>query len=405
MKKKLMGILLTTVMTVSLLAGCGNGGETPAETPAEAPTETEAEAPEEEAAETPAAEEKVLKIGLVAGVTGTEPLEGERMVQGCELALEEYNAAGKVNGITIEFEIQDSQGTTDGMMNAAQKLIADRCQILIGPQKSAHVMAIGDMMDEAQVPFIAGATSPKLKGAYDYLFTCRTNDMYMANIGAKICDENIGAKKVGIFYTSDDYGAGGFSVAEEYFKEKGIEYVAEAYNSGDTDVSGQILSLMNADVDCMFMWSHGVDLPVVARTMGQLGWDKPVVTASGTAQKMYLDLCEAEWVEGWMAVAEYVETNPKEIVQHYAKSFKEATGEAGELYGSTYYGAFQAVVQALRDGAEPTSASLYEYLKQVKDVEGVLGTLTCDEDQFMMHEALLIQVEDLTPVVIEAVTL
>lgn len=401
MKRKALGLFLAAVMTMSLMA-CGSKEPDPA---VEEPATEEPAAEAEENVDAPTSQGgEVLKIGLVAAITGTEPLEGERMVQGLELALEEYNASGGVNGIQIEFEIQDSQGTTDGMLNAAQKLVADGCQILLGPQKSSHVMAIGDTMDEAKVPFIAGGTSPKLQGAYEYLFTCRTNDIYMASIAAQACKETFDAKKVGVFYVSDDFGTGGLGVAEEYFKNNGIECVSEAYNSGDADVSGQILSLQNADVDCVMMWGHGVDLPVISRTMGQLGWDKPVIASSGAALQMYLDLCEPEWLEDWYAVAEYADTSTEEIVQQYAKNFKEATGEAGELYGATYYGAFQAVVAALENGAEPTSESLYNALKEIENVPGILGSLTCDGDQFLMHDALLVQIKDLVPQVVDSFT-
>ena len=119
---------------------------------------------------------------------------------------------------------------------------------------------------------------------------------------------------------------------------------------------------------------------------------------------MYLDLCEPEWLEDWYAVAEYADTSTEEIVQKYAKDFKEATGEAGELYGATYYGAFQAVVAALENGAEPTSESLYNALKEIENVPGILGSLTCDKDRFLMHDALLVQIKDLVPQVVDTFT-
>ena len=119
MRKRLLGLLLVLAMILSL-AACSSTDTSKTEqttAPAET-TETTTPAQETEAGG------KTLKIGLVAAVTGTEPLEGERMVQGLELALDEYNAAGKVNDITIEFEIQDSQGTPDGMVNAAPEVFA-----------------------------------------------------------------------------------------------------------------------------------------------------------------------------------------------------------------------------------------------------------------------------------------
>ena len=61
-------------------------------------------------------------------------------------------------------------------------------------------------------------------------------------------------------------------------------------------------------------------------------------------------------------------------------------------------------MQCLKNGAEPTSDSLYNALKEVKDVQGIIGTLTCDNDQFLMHDAILVQIVDLQPQVLESVT-
>ena len=382
MKKKLLGLLLAVYMIASLAACSGSTADTTTDTNADSASTEETSS---------ASSGDVLKIGVAAGITGNAPLEGERMQQAVELALEQYNETD--GSITIELDVQDTQGTTAGALNAVQRCISDGCQVILGPHGSTLVLSVGETVDEAQVPFISGGTSPNLIGQFEYLYTCRTNDTYAAQIGAQACVETLGATNVGIFYCSDDYGSGGTTVASAYFEEQGIPYSAEAYNTGDTDVSGQILSLMNSGADCLFVWANGVDLAMISRTMNQLGCELPIVSSSSVAVQQYIDLCEPEWLEGWYGVGEYVESSDREAVQQYAADFLEYTGETGELFGSTYYGAFQAVIEAVELGGGIDSESIKNGLSQIQGLEVVLGTYNCDENNNLMHECSLIQME------------
>ena len=405
MKKKLLGLLLAVSMVVSLTA-CGGGGDdastdtTTTETADDAAADDAAET--DDTAEAAEASGDVLKIGVAAATTGSDPLEGERMVQALELAVQEYTDNGGT--IQVELDIQDSQGTTDGALNAVQRLISDGCQVIIGPHKSTQVLAVGETVDAAGVPFVSGGTSPNLVGQFDTLFTCRTNDELTAVIGAQACIDELGAQKVGIFYGSDDYGSGGFTVASQYFEENGIEYVSEVYNSGDTDVSGQVLSLMNQDLDCILVWAHGADMPLIFRTMNQLGSEVPVVAASGIAIGQYLDLMEAEWVDGYYGIGEWIANRDSEVVQHFGPAFEEATGEPAEMFSATYYGAFLAVMDAVEKGGGTDSASIMEGLKQVSGLSVPLGTYTCDENQQLLHEAVLVQMDGKDPVEVRTIT-
>lgn len=388
MKKKLVGLLLAVSMVASM-AGCGASGSS--DTSSDSTTTEDSGADTADDAAAGASSDGTLKIGVVAGITGNAPLEGERTQQAVELALEQYNAND--GSLSIELDVQDSKGTTDGALNAVQKCISDGCSVILGPHGSTLALAVGDTAEAAKVPFVSGGTSPNLIGKYDYLFTVRTNDTYAAAIGAQACADYLNATKVGIFYCSDDYGSGGYSVASAYFDEQGIDYTAEAYNTGDTDVSGQVLSLLNSGADVIFIWANGVDLAMVSRTFYQYGNTLPIVSSSSVAVTQYIDLCEPEWLEGWYGIGEYVESSDREAIQQYATDFTDATGETGELFGATYYGAFQAVIEAVELGGGTDSESIHEGLKQISGLEVVLGTYNCDSNNNLMHECALIHME------------
>ena len=398
--KKLIALLLALVMVLGLVA-CGNADAPAADAPA-----ADAPAADAPAADTPAdapAENKVYKIGIMAGVTGSDPLEGERFKQGAELALKEFNESGGLEGVTIEILVEDTQGTTEGCVNACRKLIEEGCCVLFGTQKSGQTLAFADILTEEKIPDISGGSSPSLIGASEYLFTARTNDLIMANIGAKVAAEKCGAKKLGVLHESGDFGVGGLGVIQEYADANGIEIVAEAMNAGDADISGQILSLMNADVDAVILWINGNDLQMVSRSLNQLGWDKPVVCSSSASITMYLDLCEPQNVEGWYSIGEFCETLDDENVKNYSELFRAAYDLDPELAGATVYGEFQAVVDCIKRGAEPNGESMAEYLRGLNGVPGVLGAISCDENQLLMHSAVLVQIHDQRPEPIEIV--
>ena len=142
MKKKLLSLVLAMAMTASLLAGCGaSTGEATgtegvgAEEETEAAVETEAA---EETAEAPAAEGGVLKIGGIGPTTGGAAVYGTAVMNAAQIAVDEINAAGGVNGMTLELKFEDDECDAEKSVNAYNTLKDWNMQVLMGSCKQVN---------------------------------------------------------------------------------------------------------------------------------------------------------------------------------------------------------------------------------------------------------------------------
>ncbi len=353
---------------------------------------------------TTALAEGSVKIGVIAMLTGDAPTDGLRMRQAIELVVNEVNAAGGVNGTTIELDIQDDQCTTDGAINAMNKCIADGCVFVFGPHRSSTAKAVSDIAKNAGIPYMTGGSSPSLATLENpYMFTCRASDSIMARVGGIVAVENLGGKKVGVLYCSDDFGVGAMDVASAYFQEKGVDYAVEAHNPNDADMSGQLLNLVNAGCDVLLVWTHDADMVVISRQINELGIELPVVSSGAPAMSTVSDLMEASWIEGWNVITDYCSTSEEPHVLEFKEKFRAVYDIDPEMFAASYYGAARALVDALGRAKSMSSADIRDALAETKGVQGIVGVLESDSNNAMIHQGFLVTMKDKVPQLVEVV--
>ena len=118
-------------------------------------------------------------------MTGDNPLNGERMNQGVQMAVDEYNAAGGINGKQIELTIVDDQTLQDMAVTCANKLIGEGVVGIVGPHRSTNALAVEAVVKQAGVAAFTGGTTPQISTLdNDYLFRCRASDSIFAEAAA-----------------------------------------------------------------------------------------------------------------------------------------------------------------------------------------------------------------------------
>jgi len=104
------------------------------------------------------AAQEVVKIGVLAPVSGKSAADGEEMVNGAQLAVDELNEAGGVAGYTFELSVGDvGEGTADSVATAAERLLGDRAMgaILTGYASGSN-FEIEMMAEQEMIYMIAG---------------------------------------------------------------------------------------------------------------------------------------------------------------------------------------------------------------------------------------------------------
>jgi len=400
MKKSIIRILariLAMALITTIFAGCGNE-KTPSANETKAPAANNQQSTQQEKQ----TNTDPIKIGVSAAITGPAPLDGERSVQGIKMAVEEINNNGGIHGRALELVIEDDQNTANIAVNVVNKLVNDsEIVAMLGPHRSANAMATEQIMSDAKIPFLTGASSPSLTTQVDnpYFFRIRGSDSFVGEIIAKFALEEVGAKKIGVIFNNDDYGTGGRDVVVNYLNEQGVApVVVEGHNTGDMDMSGVITKCKDAGVDCLIVYTHDPEAAILVRQKTEMGLDVPIVGPTTFTLPTFLSLVTAEETKNIYSVCDYVSTNPDPLAAEFQKKFSEKYDVDPDLFAAAYYTGVYILADALERCEEINRENLRQALLETKDLPSVYGTLYANEDGELVHSAVVAEIVDNAPV-------
>ena len=152
----------------------------------------------------------VIKIGVIAPLTGDVAQYGVAVKEGVEMKVAEINAAGGINGKKIELVISDSKGDSQEAVNIFKKMISqDKVNLIIGEVISSASLAIADLAQRAQIPMIsASATNLDVTKGKDFVFRTTFTDPFQGIATAKYAKEKEFKSVAILTNTSSDYAVG-----------------------------------------------------------------------------------------------------------------------------------------------------------------------------------------------------
>ena len=407
MKKKLLAVFLTAALAVSMLGGCGSNGSD-GTTAASNETNAETDGGSDETNETTSGGDSSgnILIGMSASISGPSPACGLNAQQGAELAVKEINEAGGVLGQDLELYVVDDAWTQETAINGTNLICDQNVVAQIGPFLSSLVLAVEDIVADAGHAYLFGGTSPALtEQGNEWMFRVRVSDSVSAMVASNYLTETLGCQKIGLFVNSNDFGVGGRTVAEEYLTENGVDYVVEVHNSGDTDMTSQILNLINEGVDGVLVWTDDAEVVIAARQFQDLGLDVPIVGSAAVSTSQVNDLCEPEWLTNWYSVTDFTITNPSEAVQNFTAAYQETYDADPEIYASTYYTSVYLIADAIERAGSTDPAAVRDALAETSGFESVFGTLSADEKGELNYGASICQMVDGKPQFIDYVNM
>lgn len=416
--KRFTGLFLALVMAVSMFAGCGGGSDEKKETNAPADTteaakeeqqdtKAETEAPKESASAggEAASDGDTITFGLSCAITGNFPLAGERTLQGVQMAVDEINAAGGVLGKKLDFIYEDDGNDPTQAVTVVTKLLNEDICGMIGPHTTTNCLAVQELVGQTEIPYITGGSGTKIAAAKNpWVFQCRPSDGMNGIVAADFAVKELGAKKVGVFFNNNDFGVGGRDAVTAELDKLGVEYVTLGHNSGDTDMTSQLMQFISEGIDTMILWTDDAEDVVVARQAYELGLEANVITSAGVVMEQVLSQMEPEYVEGWYSVTDFVPANDDPVVSKFVEDFKAIYDIEPELYASAYYGAVKFLAAAIEKAGSDDPAAIRDAMAELKDVEGPTGVLSCASDNTLIHSCVVTQITALKPAVVNTVT-
>ena len=337
-------------------------------------------------------ESDTVKIGGIAPLSGNVAVYGVECKNGIDLAVEEINGAGGINGKKIEFICEDDEGSPDKTVNAFKKLTTkDGVKIIIGSLTSGCTQAITTLSQAGKVLQIApAATAYSITDAGNYIFRACFIDPFQGTVGGKFAAANLGCKRAGILYDiGNDYSVGLTDNFKTAFTENGGEIVAvESYATGDKDFNAQLTKIKSANPDIVYLPDYYGTVALIAKQLRAQGIECPIVGADGWDG--LAGNAGDEVLNGYYS-NHYAADSTEEAVQKFVASFNEKYGKEPNSFAALGYDS----VYMLKDAIEKAGTSDVQKVREAfeaTDGNYVTGHLTFDAHRDPVKSAVMLEI-------------
>lgn len=341
-------------------------------------------------------DDDTIKIGLIASLNGEQQPWGLDSKNGTELAVEEINAAGGINGKKIRLIIEDTGSKPEGGKSATEKLVSeDKVICVLGEVASGITLPAAQVCQANGVPIIAiGATRVDVTQEGGATFrVCYTDDFQGAAM-AKYAYEDLKLRKVAVLTDRKlPYSTGLSEVFIAAFKSLGGEIVAEEkYEAGNIDFKAQLTNIKAKNPDGLFCSGYFTEVGPIARQRQSLGLNVPMLGGDGWDSKDLLDSGGEGIVGGYFANHYHISEDRAEVT-NFVNNYKKRFGsDAGTAMAALSYDAANVCFEALKNAKSLDSKALIEAIQAIKDFKGVSGSITIGADGNAQKPALVLEV-------------
>lgn len=348
--KRMMCAAMAAAMTVSLVA-CGGSNST-AETTAAAGGAA-ADSAEDSGA---ASSDAVFVIGGSGPLTGGSALYGTAVQNGGQVAADEINANGGINGYQVKWLFEDDEADGEKAINAYNTLKDGGMQMFVGTTTSGACMSVIAETENDNMFQItpSGTTADITKPANVYRMCF--SDPAQGTKSAQYIAENGVAQKVGVIYdNSDTYSSG---IYENFVKEaqnQGLEVVgAESFNSeSKTDFKTQLQKLKDAGAELVFLPFYYTEASLVLKQADEMGWAPKFFGCDGMDGILDLPDFDTSLAEGLMLLTPFSADAEDELTQNFVAAYEEAYGETPIQFAADAYDCLY-VIKAAAEAADIT---------------------------------------------------
>jgi len=397
--KKAVSLALALSLTLMSLTACGNTATESTDTAATESTES-TDAAATESTETAGA---TYKIGGIGPATGGAAVYGLAVKNGAQLAVDEINAAGGINGTQIEFNFQDDEHDAEKAVNAYNTLKDWNMQILMGTVTSTPCIAVAEESNKDQIFQLTPSGSAVDCVKYDNAFRVCFSDPNQGLASAQYIGENKVASKVAVIYDSSDvYSSGIYEKFAAEAVNQGIEIVAaEAFTADSkTDFSVQIQKAKDAGAELVFLPIYYSEASLILSQANTMGFAPKFFGCDGLDGILTVENFDTTLAEGVMLLTPFAADAQDDLTKNFVAAFQTAYGEVPNQFAADAYDAIYIIKAAIESGKVTVDMSAQDICSAMKtamttiSVDGLTGagmTWTADGEVNKAPKAIKIE--------------
>lgn len=371
--KKTISIILLMALTLTLISGCGGS-----------------------------ANANEIKIGINYELTGEVASYGQASVDGIELAIDEINAAGGIDGKKIVAKKYDNKSDKSQATTLATKLMTqDKVVAVLGPATSGAFKAtIPEAIKNKVVVASGSATSDEVtvdeNGVKEYAFRICFTDSYQGTAMANYALNNMKqTKAVVIMDNGSDYAKGLAANFTTTFEAGGGEVVAtEAFVAGDTDFNAILTKIKGQDFGVIFIPGYYEEAGLIIRQAREQGIDTPILGADGFGAPELTELAGADALNNVFFSSHFSSLDKDPSVTGFIESFKTKHGKEPDQFAALGYDLAMFLADGIKRAGSTDTVAIKDALASTKDFVGITGSFSMDENHNPVKAVVVVGIEN-----------
>ncbi len=325
MKKinKILSVALVAVMVCATLVGCGNSGSS--------------------------ASGDVFKIGAIGPSTGDAASYGIAVKNGAQIAVDEINEAGGINGYQIEYKFEDDECDAEKSVNAYNVLKDWGMQMLVGSTTSGCSVAVSAETANDNMFQLTPSGSSTNCTANDNVFRVCFSDPNQGKASADFIANNDLATKIAVIYdSSSEYSSGIYASFAQQAAENGLEVTASAFTSDNkTDFSVQLQSAKENGAELVFLPIYYQEASAILSQADTMGFDPLWFGCDGLDGILTgVENWDTTLAEGVMLLTPFAADAKDDLTQSFVRKYVDAYNETPNQFAADAYDAVYAIKEA-----------------------------------------------------------
>ena len=346
--KKFISVMLVAAMAATALTGCGSNSSSSSKKDADK-----------------------YYIGGIGPTTGATAIYGTAVKNGAQIAVDEINAAGGINGKQIEYRFEDDQNDAEKAVNAYNTLKDWGMQMLVGTTTTAPCIAVaGKTASDNVFQITPSASSPDvLSSGNGNVFQVCFTDPNQGVASAQYIAENKLATKIGIIYDSSDvYSSGIEEKFEAEAKTQGLIIVSKAAFTADskTDFGTQLQKAKDAGADLLFLPIYYQEASIILKQADTMGYKPKFFGVDGMDGILTVENFDTKLAEDVMLLTPFAADAKDKTVQNFVKTYKEKYEDTPNQFAADSYDAVYALKAAIEESKATTDMSASDMCDALK---------------------------------------
>jgi branched-chain amino acid transport system substrate-binding protein len=335
-------------------------------------------------------EPATYKIGAILPLSGSGANYGKWEKQGVDLAVEEINQAGGINGKKVEIIFEDSKSLPKDGVSAMNKLATVNKVPVVIAGISSVVLACAPVADQYKVVLLnSGGVSPKIRGAGKYVFSNIGDGAVEVKIMAEYAYNYLKFKKLAVLFINAAAGTDSRDIFIKHFKSLGGEIVAvEGHDQGATDFRAQLTKLRDSKPDAIYLASFTKESALILKQASEMRIKAQWLSYAPFQGQDILTIA-GKAAEGVIYTSPAFDPNSTdEKMREFQNKYEASYSVKSELYAATFYDGIKLIAEAIKKGGY-SSEGIRKSLMDIKDYPGVSGATTFDADRAVSKPVIL----------------